>query len=150
MKRIALTIIIITIAALSKAGLINNGSLAVNWNDLEFAQKLAKETPRPLFIEFTAKWCGWCKKMDKATFSDQEVIDQLNDQFYAVKVDFDSQFPIDYLGVNYTGKELAKYFGVEGLPTMIYISADQKSSETIVGYKTAKQLIKELNRLNRD
>ncbi|WP_420582254.1 thioredoxin family protein [Reichenbachiella sp.] len=122
----------------------------VNWNDFESAQLKFKEDPKPIFIEFTAKWCGWCKKMDKTTFSEDGVIDILNNQFYAVKIDFDSTTPIEYKGDSYSGKELAKHFGIEGLPTMIYLSSDQETSKTIVGYKTAKQLIKELKKLNAD
>lgn len=123
---------------------------AVKWNDFESVQEMSEEYPKPIFIEFTAKWCGWCKKMDKTTFSNDDVIDLLNDQFYAVKIDFDSPTPIEFKGDTYTGKELAKHFGIEGLPTMIYLSSDQNNSETIVGYKTAKQLIKELKKLNTD
>ena len=123
---------------------------SVNWNNFKSAQLKSEENPKPIFIEFTAKWCGWCKKMDKTTFSDDEVIDVLNNQFYAVKIDFDSPTPIEYKGDTYTGKELAKYFGIEGLPTMIYLSSDQENSKSIVGYKTAKQLIKELKKLNAD
>lgn len=121
----------------------------IKWNDFESAQFQTLENPKPIFIEFTAKWCGWCKKMDKTTFADDHVIEVLNDQYYAVKVDFDSPDIIKYKGKKYTGKQLAKHFGIEGLPTMIYIPSDQKSSKTIVGYKTAKQLIKELNKLNK-
>ncbi|MEP2024152.1 MAG: thioredoxin fold domain-containing protein [Reichenbachiella sp.] len=122
---------------------------SIKWNNLETAQSFSKNNPRPIFIEFTAKWCGWCKKMDKTTFSDEAVIDLLNDEYYAVKIDFDSPALIEFQGEQYTGKQLAKHFGIDGLPTMIYIPANQKSSETIVGYKTAKQLIKELSKLNR-
>ncbi|SMD33762.1 Thioredoxin-like domain-containing protein [Reichenbachiella faecimaris] len=125
-----------------------NNDEQINWNDLESAQTLSIESPRPIFIEFTAKWCGWCKKMEKTTFRDDKVIDLLNEKFYAVKVDFDSPTLIEFQGENFTGKQLAKHFGISGLPTMIYISSDQKNSETIVGYKTAKQLVKELNKLN--
>ncbi|MEO9806264.1 MAG: thioredoxin fold domain-containing protein [Reichenbachiella sp.] len=148
MKKLAFTFIIINLASFSIAGFTNNDSFEVNWNNLEYAQKLAKETPRPLFIEFTAKWCGWCKKMDKTTFSNSGVIKMLNEDYYAVKVDFDSPAPIDYQGIKYTGKELAKKFGIEGLPTMIYVPSSLEGSKKIVGYKTSKQLIKQLNRMN--
>lgn len=127
---------------------ITEGYGQINWQKLETAQVLTKDEPRPIFIEFTAKWCGWCKKMDKTTFSDTKVINILNDTFYAVKIDFDSKVPIEYQGEKYTGKELAEKFGIEGLPTMIYIPSDLDGSRKIVGYKSSKQLIKELNRLN--
>lgn len=126
----------------------DNDAKSIEWYDFNAAQQLIVENPRPIFIEFTAKWCGWCKKMEKTTFIDDAVVKLLNDQFYPVKVDFDDTTPINFQGNEYTGKELAKHFGISGLPTMIYISSDQNGNATIVGYKTAKQLIKELYKLN--
>lgn len=87
--------------------------------------------------------------MDKTTFSNEEVVQALNHSYYAVKVDFDSQKLMNYQGKRYKGKALAKKFGVEGLPIMVYVSADFSDSKKIVGYKTSKQLIKTLDRLIR-
>lgn len=122
---------------------------SIRWYDFNTAQQQSKENPRPIFIEFTAKWCGWCKKMEKTTFGEEKVVRLLNEEYYAVKIDFDSPLPITYQGITYTGKELAKHFGISGLPTMIYIPTDQSTPQVIVGYKSGKQLIKELNKLNR-
>lgn len=141
-------LLLVFILPISGQANVDNDRLIV-WNNLESAQLQHREIPKPIFIEFTAKWCGWCKKMDETTFADDKVISLLNETFYAVKVDFDSPEPMEFQGKKYTGKELAKYFGINGLPTMIYLPMDQKSSKTIVGYKTAKQLVKELNRLNK-
>ncbi|MDW3211949.1 MAG: thioredoxin fold domain-containing protein [Reichenbachiella sp.] len=149
MKAWKLLLLIVWLLPFQTQASRGNGN-EIKWNDFESAQLQSQTNPKPIFIEFTAKWCGWCKKMDKTTFSDGDVIDLLNDQFYAVKIDFDSPTPIKFKGEVYTGKQLAKHFGINGLPTMIYLSSDQSNSETIVGYKTAKQLIKELKKLNAD
>lgn len=119
----------------------------IAWKPLETAQEMSATSPKPIFIEFTAKWCGWCKKMDKTTFQDNKVIEMLNNDFYAVRVDFDSKSPLNFKGDNYTGKELAKMFGIEGLPTMIYLPANLEDADKIIGYKSAKQLLKKLNQL---
>jgi thiol:disulfide interchange protein len=67
-----------------------NITTALTWYNIEEAQKRAKDSPKMVFIDFTAKWCGWCKVMDKKTFTDPEVADYLNQYFYSVKIDFDS------------------------------------------------------------
>ena len=118
----------------------------VKWISIEQAQKLVKENPKPVFIDFTADWCGWCKVMDNKTFSDAEIIDYVNDNFYAVKVDFESKEKFNYLGEKYTGKELAKKYRVTGLPTILFTSADFKKVKPVVGYQNVDQFMDKLNK----
>ena len=99
-----------------------------------------------VFIYFTAKWCGWCKVMDKKTFTDPEVADYLNQYFYSVKMDFDSPKKFNYLGTEYTAKELAKENGITGLPTMLVASSDFKNVNKIIGYQKPKQFISQLKK----
>jgi len=46
-----------------------------------------EEAPKKLFIDVYTDWCGWCKKMDVSTFKNAEVIREMNENFYAVKLD---------------------------------------------------------------
>jgi len=116
------------------------------WQDLSKVESKMKDEPRPIFIEFTAAWCGWCKKMDKTTFQDDAVIQRLNNDFYSVKIDFDNPNKFEFRGNRYTGKEFAKFYGVQGLPTMIVLVAGADQVEKIIGYKTAKQFIKSIKK----
>jgi thioredoxin-related protein len=43
--------------------------------------------PKKIFIDVYTDWCGWCKKMDASTFLDPMVVDYMNDNYYAVKMD---------------------------------------------------------------
>ncbi|MFY0627846.1 MAG: thioredoxin family protein [Reichenbachiella sp.] len=112
----------------------------VNWLNIKEAQNLTKSESKPIFIEFTADWCGWCKKMDRTTFMDERVIKSLNQEFYPVKLDFDSKSTFLFNGKKYTAKKLAREFGVQGLPTMAILSKDLNSHTLIVGYQKGKQL----------
>jgi thioredoxin-related protein len=123
-----------------------NITTALTWYNIEEAQKRAKDSPKMVFIDFTAKWCGWCKVMDKKTFTDPEVADYLNQYFYSVKMDFDSPKKFNYLGTEYTAKELAKENGITGLPTMLVASSDFKNVNKIIGYQKPKQFISQLKK----
>ena len=51
---------------------LTDGAQAGRWTmDYQAAKKYAKDNKKFLFINFTGSdWCGWCKLMDKAVFSD--------------------------------------------------------------------------------
>ncbi|MGV3585410.1 MAG: thioredoxin family protein, partial [Adhaeribacter sp.] len=66
----------------------------INWLSLEEAAVLNKKEPRKMVIDVYTDWCGWCRKMDQSTFSDPEVADYVNKNFYAVKLDAEGKKPI--------------------------------------------------------
>ncbi len=54
----------------------------LSWNE---GYPKAKETGKILLIDMYTDWCGWCKKMDRDTYSKKEVIDLINEHFIPVK-----------------------------------------------------------------
>jgi len=59
----------------------------VKWYTIEEAINLNKKEPRKLVIDVYTSWCGWCKTMDKNTFSNSIVAEYLNTKFYPVRFD---------------------------------------------------------------
>ena len=51
-----------------------------------------------VFIDLYTNWCGWCKRMDATTFSNQEIANYLNQNFYAVKLDAETKKSILFKG----------------------------------------------------
>lgn len=61
---------------------------AIKWYSFEEAIKLNKEYPKKkIFVDVYTDWCGWCKRMDATTFSQPDIIEYMNANFYAVKLD---------------------------------------------------------------
>ena len=58
-----LTFILLTISILPAQD-------AVKWYTIEEADALMKTDPKPIFVDAYTDWCGWCKRLDKDTFSD--------------------------------------------------------------------------------
>ena len=151
LKKQSIIILSALVMILSGFKIINGekkDSPLVNWTDIEQAQALTKENPKNVFIDFTAKWCGWCKVMDKKTFSDPAVAKYMNENYYSVKMDFDSDKIFNYLGKEYTAKQLAKKYGVTGLPTMLLASSDFGNVIQIVGFQKAGPFMKKLKQFN--
>lgn len=57
----------------------------VKWLTFEQAIEKSKTEKRKIFIDVYTDWCGWCKVMDKNTFSEPNVAKILNEEFYPVK-----------------------------------------------------------------
>ena len=48
--------------------------------------QLAKDTGKPVFIDFYASWCTDCKLMDARTWTNKDVIEEAK-RFVAIKLD---------------------------------------------------------------
>ena len=73
----------------------------VKWYTIEEAENLAKKNPKKIMIDVYTDWCGWCKKMDTETFSHPVIADYINSNYYAVKLDAESQQDITFNGYTY-------------------------------------------------
>ena len=81
---------------------IVSSAAAVNWHTYREGTDLARRQKKNMVIYFHADWCTYCGQMEKETFGDAAVIDFLNKQTIAIKVDQE--------------KRIARQFGVRGLP----------------------------------
>ncbi len=98
---------------------------ALTWHDLAGGKALAAESGRPLVVHFTADWCKWCKVMQRDTYTDPAVDALLREAFVAVRIDTDRE------------PRLRAEFGVQGLPTIWFLSAAGEPITYIPGYVDA-------------
>ncbi len=120
----------------------NNG---IEWVAYDVGLAAAKESDKHIFIDFTAKWCGYCKKMKQTTFADPEVIDMLNKNFVSITVDGDSQHELDIDGYKITERNLAKSeYGIRGYPTYWFLTPDGIKLGLLSGYQQKEQMMQVL------
>lgn len=80
----------------------------INWLTFEQLDDSLKIKPKRTFIFFHAQWCTYCKKMEKTAFKKEEIIATLNSDFYAVKMDAETNEKIVFDGITYVNENIGK------------------------------------------
>ncbi len=144
------TFIIITILFFS----LSLSAQEVNWISWDEAIALTstEENPKKIFVDIYTDWCGWCKKMDKDTFQNQEVAAYMAENFYMVKMDAEGKEPITYQGKEFkyvpSGKrgyhELAAALlqGRLSYPTVVFLDEEGNMLSPVPGYQKVKPFLK--------
>ena len=99
------------------------------WKDI---LALAKKENKPIFLDISASWCGYCKRMKANVFTDIEVGKLYNSTFINVAVD----------GEKGDGVELAKKYGVKGYPTFVFLNPDRSLAYQTSGYHDSNKFLK--------
>lgn len=158
MNKLILSFLIMFVSAASFAqNTATKEASTVKWYTIQEAEKLNSQSPRPIFIDTFTDWCGWCKKMDKDTFTNPVISELLNTKFYPVKFDAEGSESVKFLGQTFVndgkyGKAhqlaVALLNGQLSYPTVVFLTfqADGKPGVSPVpGYKTPKEMETLLN-----
>lgn len=106
------------------------------------AVQQAVEQGKPVILVFSADWCPFCRRLERETFTDGEVA-RLAKQFAVFRVDMtSSNLPPETA-------ELAKEYGAEGLPTVVFLNAQGEWLKplTLVGYEPPSQFAHRLRQV---
>ena len=126
----------------------------IKWYTWEEAVELNKKSPRKVFIDVYTDWCGWCKVMDRQTFTDPSVIKYMNEKFYAVKFNAEQRedVPFDnhvfkFIAQGNRGVHELAYSlldGQMGYPAFVYLNEKFERITVSSGFKPAPDMLKEL------
>jgi len=141
---IALLLFALNVLADSGPGDGNNRKNEIEWLTIEEAQQRVEAEPRKVFVDVYTDWCGWCKRMDKTTFQDEDVVSYVNENFYAVKLDAEGAEKVMFNGQEFTEQSLARAMRVSSFPTLVFFTADFQTFQPVPGYRKADEFRKML------
>jgi len=100
----------------------------------------ARDTGKPVVIDFYADWCIPCKELDEVTFKDQR-LKKYVDRFVFLKVD---------LTQNEDGASwrIRERYGIRGVPTVLFLnpSGEEYPSLRLTGFEKPDLFIKRMER----
>ena len=91
----------------------------LKWHSFDEGMALGKAQGKVVFVFFWADWCTYCHTMDRETFHNQTVVDLLDKNFIAVKVDSDRE------------QKLSNLYRIRGLPDNWFFS----KSGSVLGHR---------------
>ena len=83
MKKI-IFFLLITSSIFAQNNVASTKKHEVEWLTIQEAFTRTQKEPRKTIVDVYTAWCGWCKVMDKQTYTNPEVIDYLNKNFYCI------------------------------------------------------------------
>lgn len=141
----------------SKESKSNESNLS--WLSIEEASKIGTSgsNNKKFIVDVYTDWCGWCKVMDKKTFTDPALIEYLNKNFHVVKFNAEQKEPVNYKGKTYNWEPMGRN-GINGLgiellqgrlsyPTLVYLNEKLEPISISPGYKKPEELMSELQTL---
>jgi thioredoxin-related protein len=112
------------------------GQESIQWMKFEEAIAANAKNPKMILVDVYTDWCGWCKKMDKDTFTDPRVIAHFQKNFYAVKLnaeDTNRKFP--FMGKTFSEAEMAASMRVNSYPNFVVIEPGLQNIAQLPGYR---------------
>lgn len=121
---------------------------AVLWMSLPDAERLARRKGKMILIDVTTDWSGWSKLMDKNTYSNKQVIRYINENFYPVRLNAESQDTIVFNNLAYFNAPRARYHtlayslleGKMDFPSTVILDEDINVLLVIPGYMDTRKM----------
>lgn len=120
----------------------------VKWITWEQAIAANEKEQKKIMVDIYTDWCGWCKKMDKATFQKDHIARYINKNYYSIKFDAETKRDITFNGKTYkfikNGRkgyhELAAAItqGQLSYPTVVFLDEQLAVIQPIPGFQDDK------------
>lgn len=150
-----LLFLLLFLPALAHAQDKSSGINWITWDEVE--AKMEKE-PRKVMVDVYTDWCGPCKMMNNTTFSDPQVIEYINQNYYAIKFNAEGPDEVTFRGTTYKNetydanragrngthdltRAIAPVNGRIAYPTIVYMNEDFGILAPVQGFFQPEQIM---------
>ena len=120
----------------------------VQWLTMAQLKQAYALNPKPILVDVYTDWCGWCKVMDKETYSNAKVADYINEHYYALKLNAERKDSVEWNGKKYGYSKLNKVnelaifltYGQMSFPTTIFLTDINAKPAPLLGYLKTREI----------
>ncbi len=120
--------VLLTTVSVLSVSILAGLAADIHWRDVNSGMEEGRRLHKYILADVYTNWCGWCKKLDRDTFSDQGLTEFLGEKFVCVKANAEDHG---------AGQQLARQYSIDGFPCALVFGYDGKLIGKIVGYKDA-------------
>ncbi len=103
--------------------------------NLTSAFEVSNASGEPLFVYFRSETCGWCKKFEEESFTNESIVGTLSDSFTIVTIDV------------YKQKNITRYYGVRGTPVELFLYPNGTEIRRLPGYVDNQTFLNTINEI---
>lgn len=113
----------------------------VRSNSFDELDSLQSVESRDIMVFLRTDWCKYCKTMERSVFSQKELGQRINDNFWFVAFDGESQSPITFMAKQYEFKPTGLETGIHELAEAIGTIDGQVSFPSLVVIKQSGEVV---------
>ena len=135
-------------AILSVLLTINLNAQDINWVTFEELPILGQKEAKPIIVFIHTDWCKYCMMQEQITFSDSSIVADLNESYYCVKLNAETNETISFLNRDYRNNGntnlLSWVLGAQNnrlsFPTTVTLSPQFQITNRWVGYLSKQDI----------
>lgn len=106
----------------------------IEWVKFDVGLKQAAEDNKYIMVYFWGPGCGWCKRIEQDTYSNEKIADLVGAYFTPIKVNGSSDEKYKTTAGEITAKQLARKFRLRGYPSVCFLKSDGSILTCLPGY----------------
>ncbi len=114
----------------------------LRWLTIDDALTSAAQENKKIVLDVYTDWCGWCKRMDRDVYANQEVAAYMNEKFIAAKMNPEKSGKLSFQGSEYSLGQFGQALGIRGYPATVFFNEKGEVLTVVAGYLNANDFMK--------